>query len=46
MLRISFEEIHRRLPDCELDGPPSFPSSQTRGVLAMPITFTPGVRVT
>ena len=46
MLRISFEEIHRRLPDYELDGPPSFHSSQTRGVLAMPITFTPGVRVT
>jgi cytochrome P450 len=44
MLRISFEEIHKRLPDYELSAPPTFHSSQTRGVLAMPIRFTPGVK--
>jgi cytochrome P450 len=46
MLRISFEEIHRRLPDYELSEPPKFHSSQTRGVLSMPIRFTPGPRST
>jgi cytochrome P450 len=43
-LRIAFEEIHRRLPDYELADPPVFHSTQTRGVLSMPIRFTPGTR--
>jgi cytochrome P450 len=43
-LTIAFEEIHKRLPDYELAGKPQFHSSQTRGVLAMPIRFTPGER--
>lgn len=43
-LTIAFDELLRRIPDYELDGPPMFHSSQTRGVLAMPITFTPGPR--
>ena len=41
-LRIAFEEIHKRLPDYEVAGTPQFHSSQTRGVLEMPIRFTPG----
>jgi cytochrome P450 len=45
-LTIAFEEIHKRLPDYELDGEPQFHSSQTRGVLSMPIKFTPGPRST
>jgi cytochrome P450 len=44
-LRTAFEEIHRRLPDYELSEPPLFHSSQTRGVLRMPITFTPGTKL-
>ena len=43
-LRTALAEIHRRLPDYELSEPPLFHSSQTRGVLRMPITFTPGTR--
>jgi cytochrome P450 len=43
-LRIAFEEIHRRLPDYELSEPPVFHSTQTRGVLSMPIRFTPSPR--
>jgi cytochrome P450 len=45
-LRIAFEEIHRRMPDYKLDPehPPMFHPSQTRGVITMPITFTPGVK--
>jgi cytochrome P450 len=42
-LRIAFEELHRRIPDYSLvpdDGPTSH-GSQTRGVMRMPITFTP-----
>jgi cytochrome P450 len=45
-LRIAFEEIHQRLPDYELAGPPVFHPSQTRGALAMPIKFTPGKKST
>jgi len=45
-LRIAFEEIHKRLPDYELAGPPIFHPSQTRGALAMPIRFTPGEKST
>jgi cytochrome P450 len=45
-LRIGLEQIHRRLPDYELSAVPVFHSSQTRGVLAMPIRFTPGPRST
>jgi cytochrome P450 len=43
-LRAAFEEIHRRLPDYQLAEPPLFHSSQTRGVLRMPLRFTPGSR--
>ena len=45
-LRIAFEEIHERLPDYELAGTPVFHPSQTRGALAMPISFTPGTKST
>jgi cytochrome P450 len=45
-LRIAFEEIHKRLPDYELAGPPVFHSSQARGVLSMPLKFTPGRKST
>jgi cytochrome P450 len=46
-LRIAFEEVHRRIPDYELnpDQPALFHPSQTRGALMMPIRFTPGARV-
>jgi cytochrome P450 len=43
-LRIAFEEIHARIPDYEIVGPSVWHPSQTRGVLAMPIRFTPGRR--
>jgi cytochrome P450 len=41
-LRVAFEEIHARLPDYEIAGRTAWHPSQTRGVLAMPIRFTPG----
>jgi hypothetical protein len=42
-LRIALEEIHRRIPDYRLDPEeaPTTHGSQTRGVLRMPIVFTP-----
>jgi len=42
-LRIALEEIHRRIPDYRLDPDeaPTTHGSQTRGVLRMPILFTP-----
>lgn len=42
-LRIALEEIHRRIPDYRLDPDedPTTHGSQTRGVLRMPIVFTP-----
>lgn len=42
-LRIALEEIHRRIPDYRLDPDetPTTHGSQTRGVLRMPIIFTP-----
>lgn len=43
-LRVAFEELHRRLPDYALAGDPMIHPTQTRGVLAMPISFTPGPR--
>jgi cytochrome P450 len=43
-LRIAFGEILRRLPDWELTESALFHSSQTRGVLRMPIRFSPGRR--
>lgn len=43
-LRVAFEELHRRLPDYEVAGDPMIHPTQTRGVLALPISFTPGPR--
>lgn len=40
-LRVAFEELHRRIGDYELAGPMMCHPSQTRGVVAMPIRFTP-----
>ncbi|MCV7219491.1 cytochrome P450 [Mycolicibacterium elephantis] len=42
-LRIALEELHRRIPDYQLveADPPVFHSSQVRGCMRMPITFTP-----
>jgi cytochrome P450 len=42
-LTIALEELHRRIPDYELveSDPPIFHSTQVRGCLRMPITFTP-----
>jgi cytochrome P450 len=44
-LRIAFDEIHKRLPDYELAGDPVIVPTQTRGVMAMPIRFTPGEKL-
>ncbi|WP_354700111.1 Camphor 5-monooxygenase [Paraconexibacter sp. AEG42_29] len=43
-LRVAFEELHRRLPDYEVAGDPMIHPTQTRGVMALPIRFTPGPR--
>ena len=42
-LTIAMEELHRRIPDYQLveSEPPVFHSSQVRGCIRMPITFTP-----
>jgi cytochrome P450 len=42
-LTIALEELHRRIPDYQLvkSDPPIFHSTQVRGCLRMPITFTP-----
>lgn len=42
-LTIALEELHRRIPDYDLveADPPVFHSTQVRGCLRMPITFTP-----
>jgi cytochrome P450 len=42
-LTIALEELHRRIPDYQLveSDPPVFHSTQVRGCLRMPITFTP-----
>jgi cytochrome P450 len=42
-LNIALEELHRRIPDYRLveADPPVFHSTQVRGCLRMPITFTP-----
>jgi cytochrome P450 len=42
-LTIALEELHRRIPDYQLveADPPVFHSTQVRGCLRMPITFTP-----
>jgi cytochrome P450 len=42
-LTIAIEELHRRIPDYQLveSDPPVFHSSQVRGCMRMPITFTP-----
>jgi cytochrome P450 len=42
-LNIALEELHRRIPDYALveSDPPAFHSTQVRGCLRMPITFTP-----
>jgi cytochrome P450 len=42
-LTIALEELHRRIPDYQLveSDPPVFHSSQVRGCMRMPITFTP-----
>ena len=42
-LTIALEELHRRIPDYQLveSDPPTFHSTQVRGCLRMPITFTP-----
>src|ERR1700757_2608867 len=41
-LTIALEELHRRIPDYQLveSDPPVFHSSQVRGCMRMPITFT------
>ncbi|WP_099024543.1 cytochrome P450 [Mycolicibacterium palauense] len=45
-LAVALEELHRRIPDYRLveDDPPVFHSSQVRGCVRMPITFTPEER--
>jgi hypothetical protein len=40
-LRIALEEIHRRIPDYRLTAPVVQHPSQVRGVVALPIAFTP-----
>ena len=42
-LAIAMEELHRRIPDYQLvpSDPPVFHSTQVRGCIRMPITFTP-----
>lgn len=42
-LTIALEELHRRIPDYQLveSDPPVYHSTQVRGCLRMPITFTP-----
>ncbi len=42
-LNIALEELHRRIPDYQLveSDPPVFHSTQVRGCVRMPITFTP-----
>ena len=42
-LTIALEELHRRIPDYQLvdSDPPIFHSSQVRGCIRLPITFTP-----
>lgn len=42
-LRIAMEELHRRIPDYQMveSDPPVFHSSQVRGCVRLPITFTP-----
>ncbi|WAJ43342.1 cytochrome P450 [Mycobacterium sp. Aquia_216] len=42
-LTVALEELHRRIPDYQLveSDPPVFHSTQVRGCLRMPITFTP-----
>ncbi|MCE3550855.1 cytochrome P450 [Pseudonocardia sp. RS11V-5] len=40
-IRTALEEIHRRMPDYELDGDPVFHHSQVRGLEALPLRFTP-----
>jgi cytochrome P450 len=42
-LNIAVEELHRRIPDYRLveSDPPIFHSSQVRGCIRLPITFTP-----
>ncbi|MEH3140960.1 MAG: cytochrome P450 [Mycobacterium kyogaense] len=42
-LTIALEELHRRIPDYQLveSDPPVFHSSQVRGCMRLPITFTP-----
>jgi cytochrome P450 len=40
-LRIALEELHRRIPDYRLAGPVVQHPSQVRGVVRMPIAFTP-----
>jgi cytochrome P450 len=42
-LTIALEELHRRIPDYRLveSDPPAYHSTQVRGCLRMPITFTP-----
>jgi cytochrome P450 len=42
-LTVALEELHRRIPDYRLveSDPPIFHSSQVRGCIRLPITFTP-----
>ena len=41
-MRITFEELLRRLPDMELDGEPAMrPSALVRSCVAMPVRFSP-----
>lgn len=42
-LTVALEELHRRIPDYQLveSDPPVFHSSQVRGCMRLPITFTP-----
>lgn len=42
-LQLAFEEIHARIPDYDLiaEDPPIMHSSQVRGCVKLPITFTP-----
>ncbi|MGV0834382.1 cytochrome P450 [Mycolicibacterium thermoresistibile] len=46
VIRIALEEIHRRIPDHRLDPatPPLPHASQVRGVLQLPLVFTPEQR--
>lgn len=42
-LTVALEELHRRIPDYQMvdNDPPIFHSSQVRGCIRLPITFTP-----